>query len=213
MNARRQELLERAVSFEGRSLGDLAQAMGTDLPESLRRKKGAAGELLELAVLQRRAPSSARVDDAVSGIEIKSVPVDAAGAPIESTFVAAVSCEEIANTSWNDCSVREKLACVLWVPLFEHEALSCRVIGRARIRTLDARVDEALARDWEQFSDRVNLEGPAALTAHLGRCMQVRPKAASASVTRRSVDADGVPIFMNPRGIYLRRTFVSQLLV
>ena len=50
------------------------------------------------------------------------------------------------------------------------------------------------------------------ITGHIGRCLQIRPKARDSHARRRGVDVDGARFAALPRGFYLRATFTSQIL-
>ena len=50
------------------------------------------------------------------------------------------------------------------------------------------------------------------ITAALGEVLQIRPKAASASVRGRAIGSDGTLVLTNPRGFYLRSRFTAAIL-
>ena len=51
-----------------------------------------------------------------------------------------------------------------------------------------------------------------ALTGHLGKFLQIRPKAAHSRARRVGIDADGAPFAALPKGFYLRPSFTGALL-
>src|SRR6185295_12263284 len=69
------------------------------------------------------AGSRALPDFPELGIELKTLPVDASGAPLESTFVCTIPLTEIGDVEWADSRVRRKLVRVLWVPVEGERAL------------------------------------------------------------------------------------------
>ena len=80
------ELLTRAQALAGYTLSELAQQAGIPTPADLRRDKGWVGMLLEIH-LGASAGSKPERDFAHLGVELKTIPVDAQGRPLETTFV------------------------------------------------------------------------------------------------------------------------------
>ena len=106
------ELLERAQELAGLGLGQLAARFGEQVPVDTRRAKGYAGRLLELA-LGADATSRPEPDFTRLGIELKTVPVDAAGLPQESTYLTLAPLRGLSGLHWTDSAVRRKLARML----------------------------------------------------------------------------------------------------
>ena len=80
------ELLTQAQRLAGYSLGDLAAMAGLQIPDDLKRDKGWIGMLLELW-LGASAGSKPEQDFAALGVELKTIPIDRQGRPLETTFV------------------------------------------------------------------------------------------------------------------------------
>ena len=81
-----QQLLAQAQRLAGYSLGELAALAGIPIPRDLKRDKGWTGILLEIW-LGASAGSKPEQDFAALGVELKTIPVDAQGRPLETTFV------------------------------------------------------------------------------------------------------------------------------
>jgi DNA mismatch repair protein MutH len=111
-----QELEQRASKLAGLTLGALAQRLGRDVPSDLRRAKGFVGGLLEEA-LGATAKSRAVPDFEALGVELKSIPVNRKGVPVETTFVCTIPLLEVGDLEWEHSRVRSKLARVLWIPV------------------------------------------------------------------------------------------------
>ena len=88
------ELLSTARSLAGRTLGELAEEVGTDVPLDLRRKKGWVGQLME-ARLGAYAGSKPVPDFEELGVELKTMSIGSDGKPMESTYVCAVRLSEL----------------------------------------------------------------------------------------------------------------------
>lgn len=82
-----QELLQRAQAIAGLRFADLAQSLHMPVPPDLKRDKGWVGMLIETA-LGATAGSKAEQDFAHLGIELKTLPINAQGMPLETTFVS-----------------------------------------------------------------------------------------------------------------------------
>jgi len=207
------ELRARAATIAGRTLGEIASGLGLTVPSSLVRAKGWVGQLVERAL---GASSASRdcPDFAELGIELKTVPVDGRGRPVESTFVCTIPLRELCEVPWEQSRVRRKLDRVLWVPVQgEHGvAIAERRIGTALLWRPDEEQEALLRFDWEELSGTIGRGGIESLTAHLGRHLQVRPKAAHSRVRRRAMDAEGELSQTMPRGFYLRATFTAEIL-
>src|SRR5258705_10748587 len=108
------ELRERAQWLAGRTIGELAAALGLAAPVSGVRGKGKVGDLLEKA-LGAEAGSAATPDFPRLGIELKTIPVNAAGFPRESTFVCTISLAEAERARWETSVPRPKLGHVPFV--------------------------------------------------------------------------------------------------
>jgi DNA mismatch repair protein MutH len=179
----------------------------------LRRAKGFVGGLLERA-LGASAGSRALPDFPELGIELKTLPVDRAGAPVESTFVCTIPLTEIGQVEWADSRVRRKLSTVLWIPVEGERQIPVaeRRIGQALLYRLTSEDEAVLRADWEELAGYIGRGHVEELTGHLGRYLQIRPKAAHSRARRVGFDADGAPFAALPRGFYLRPSFTGALL-
>jgi DNA mismatch repair protein MutH len=207
------ELMARARALAGRTLGELAAELGEVAPPDMTRHKGWIGNLFEHA-LGATAASRDEPDFPALGVELKSLPVDGGGRPVETTFVCTIPLWEIEATPWERSRVRRKLARVLWVP-FEGErarAVAERRIGAAFVWSPNPAEEADLRADWEELGGIIGRGGIESLTARLGRWLQVRPKAAHGRVRRRAIDDEGNVTGTLPRGFYLRTSFTARLI-
>jgi DNA mismatch repair protein MutH len=201
------ELLGRARALGGLTLPELARSVGRTLPD-LTRHKGAIGELLEVA-LGITAGSRKGPDVPELGLELKTLPVDLDGRPVESTFVCVAPSEP--ELAWEGSCVRQKLARVLWVPIQSGADPNSRRVGSAFLWSPDAEADSMLRTDWSDLSERLWID-PERISASHGRALQLRPKGKNAASRRRSFDVEGAPSYAMSRAFYLRRTFTEGVL-
>lgn len=206
-------LFSRARALAGWSLAEVAGAVGQAVPPDLRRHKGWVGNLVERA-LGADAASRDEPDFTALGIELKTLPVDARGRPCETTFVATIPLDEVGEQPWEISRVRRKLARVLWVPYQGDRSipLAERRLGEPLLWSPSAEEEAFLRHDWEELAGLIGRGDVEAITAHLGRFLQVRPKAAHGRVRRRAIDAEGTVIETLPRGFYLRTQFTEAIL-
>jgi DNA mismatch repair protein MutH len=206
------ELFARARDLAGLSLGDLATRHGRVAPEDLRRKKGFVGELVERVLGGTRGPRPGP-DFPELGIELKTLPVDAEGRPVESTFVCTLSLRDVGDLEWADSPVRKKLARVLFVPVEGERSrrVAERRVGSPLIWSPSARDEADLKFDWDELSGRVGRGAVESVTGHLGRFLQVRPKARDGSARSRAYDSEGAAFATLPRGFYLRASFTERI--
>ena len=206
------ELLARARELAGLSIAQLAQRFSLLAPPDLRRAKGFVGALVERA-LGASAGSRAAPDFEALGIELKTLPVDSRGRALESTFVCTIPLVEIGEVEWLSSRVRRKLSRVLWVPVQGERQIPVpeRRIGEPLLWALTPEAEAALRFDWEELAGIIGRGDVESITGHIGRCLQIRPKAADSHARRRGIDADGVGFAALPRGFYLRASFTSEI--
>lgn len=207
------ELLQSARELAGVSLGEVARRFGVGVPDSLLRAKGWVGMLVEKA-LGASAGSRSEPDFPALGVELKTLPIDAAGLPRESTFVCTIELSRIPEIEWHESRVKRKLDRVLWFPVeaAREIPMSERRLGEPLLWSPDRDEEAQLRYDWEELAGRIACFGTESVTAHLGQFLQVRPKAAHSRVKTRVIDGEGEPYVANPRGFYLRTAFTQALL-
>ncbi|PQL06634.1 DNA mismatch repair endonuclease MutH [Pantoea ananatis] len=206
-------LLSRAQSLAGLTLQILADQAGIPIPANLKRDKGWVGMLLEWH-LGASAGSKAEQDFAHLGIELKTIPVDRYGKPLETTFVCVAPLTGNSGVTWQNSHVRHKLARVLWMPV-EGERdipLGERRVGAPLLWSPDAQEDEMLRQDWEELMDMIVLGQVERITARHGAWLQIRPKAANSKALTEGIGDRGQPIMTLPRGFYLKKSFTGPLL-
>jgi len=208
-----EELLARAQEMAGQPLAALAQGQGVTVPVDSRRAKGWAGQLLE-AYLGGTAGSLSEPDFQLIGVELKTIPVNAKGAPRESTYVCTVPLMGESSVAWHDCNVYRKLARVLWVPIVTDGATlpGDRIIGWPLLWSPSTREASDLRADWEELMDMVCMGELESISAHHGTCLQIRPKAADSRSRRWGIGETGESVRTLPRGFYLRSTFTRKIL-
>lgn len=207
------ELCDRAAWLSGRTIGELARALGAPVPAAGARGKGKMGELVEKA-LGAEAGSTSQPDFPRLGIELKTIPIDSAGAPRESTFVCSIAIAGAERADWSTSVARAKLSQVLFVPIVvgDEEPVDSRRIGRALLWRPTAEQEAVLRDDFESAMGMIGAGHVEKLTARSGRWLQVRPKAATGRARTFSFGPEGEWIATVPRGFYLRATFTRELL-
>lgn len=206
------ELLSRAEAIAGRTLGEVAERVGMPAPETLRRAKGFAGQVIE-RWLGGTAANRSVPDFELLGIELKTIPVGDDGKPVETTYVCTLSVDDL-DTDWATSRVRHKLARVLWVPVQGERRIppAQRRIGAPLLWSPSASEEALLRGDWEEHLALARLGRVDRISARHGVVLQVRPKASSAAQRGWGIDEDGVPERVAPRGFYLRTTFTAAIL-
>lgn len=211
--ATRDELLRQAQSLAGYRLGELAALAGVVTPPDLKRDKGWIGALLELW-LGASAGSKPEQDFAELGVELKTIPVDSAGRPLETTFVCVAPLTGNSGVVWENCHVRHKLQCVLWIPVEGERTipLAMRRVGTPLLWQPSLEEEWQLKSDWEELMDLIVLGHIEEVTARHGEVLQLRPKAANNKALTEAIGKHGQPIMTLPRGFYLKKPFTAALL-
>jgi DNA mismatch repair protein MutH len=207
------ELRLRAERIAGSSITAIAASLGVPVPNAGTHGKGRLGSLVEQA-LGANAGSLAAPDFPHLGIELKTIPVDPSGKPLESTFVCTIALARADTAAWETSLVRAKLSHVLWVPVVGERGRPPgeRRIGSPLFWTPTARQEEILRADFDEVMGLIGIGGVEGLTARAGRWLQVRPKAATGRSRAWSFGPEGEPIATVPRGFYLRSRFTAALL-
>ncbi|MCO4321543.1 DNA mismatch repair endonuclease MutH [Aliidiomarina quisquiliarum] len=207
------ELFARARALAGYSLGQLATEAGWVTPSHLRQAKGWAGQLLEL-YLGASAGSRQEQDFPHLGVELKTIPINAEGMPLETTYVCIAPLLHLNGVHWQQSNVHNKLQRVLWVPLDGRREVPPgeRVIGPAVLWSPTVQQNAALQQDWEEITERIVLGQIEQITARTGTVLQLRPKAADGSVLTPAIGPKGQMIQTRPRGYYLKKEFTFQVL-
>ncbi len=208
-----EQLLSQAQSIAGLTFGELADELHIPVPPDLKRDKGWVGMLLETA-LGATAGSKAEQDFSHLGVELKTLPINAEGYPLETTFVSLAPLVQNSGVKWENSHVRHKLSCVLWMPIegSRHIPLRERHIGAPILWKPTAEQERQLKQDWEELMDLIVLGKLDQITARIGEVMQLRPKGANSRAVTKGIGKNGEIIDTLPLGFYLRKEFTAQIL-
>ncbi|BBE82062.1 TPA: DNA mismatch repair endonuclease MutH [Haemophilus influenzae] len=208
-----EQLLSQAQSIAGLTFGELADELHIPVPIDLKRDKGWVGMLLETA-LGATAGSKAEQDFSHLGVELKTLPINAEGYPLETTFVSLAPLVQNSGVKWENSHVRHKLSCVLWIPIegSRHIPLRERHIGAPIFWKPTAEQERQLKQDWEELMDLIVLGKLEQITARIGEVMQLRPKGANSRAVTKGIGKNGEIIDTLPLGFYLRKEFTAQIL-
>ena len=207
-------LLAHARALIGVELGELAEQLGVPVPVGAVHTKGWPGQIIEHE-LGVETGGARGPDFAALGIELKTVPVDERRVPLESTAVCQIDPIAIAGESWDSSYARKKLDRVLFVALETRrgQPVEQRRVSAVTLWSPTRAEHEVLRADFELFVREYFRRGRAdAITGHLGRVLQVRPKGKNAADLRDGYDEQGRPTRVGKCGFYLRPAFVATLL-
>lgn len=208
-----EQLLSQAQSIAGLTFGELADELHIPVPPDLKRDKGWVGMLLERA-LGATAGSKAEQDFSHLGVELKTLPINAEGYPLETTFVSLAPLVQNSGVKWENSHVRHKLSCVLWMPIegSRHIPLRERHIGAPILWKPTTEQERQLKQDWEELMDLIVLGKLEQITARIGEVMQLRPKGANSRAVTKGIGKNGEIIDTLPLGFYLRKEFTANIL-
>lgn len=208
-----EELLDRAHQMAGLSLGQLAAGLSWPVPANLRRDKGWIGQLIEQE-LGALAGSRPEQDFLHLGVELKTIPIDSRGKPLETTYVCVAPLMDVGGLRWEQSLVKHKLEQVLWIPVEGERSipLADRRIGTPVLWRPSTTESEQLRQDWEEIMELIAIGKVTGLTARHGEVLQLRPKAANAAAKTECIMEDGTTGLTNPRGFYLKTNFTQAIL-
>ncbi len=208
-----QQLLAKAQSLAGFSLGELAQQYQAQVPANLLREKGWVGQFLEY-LLGSQSASLAQPDFPEIGVEMKTLPIDTAGKPLESTYVSVVPLTDLAEIQWQGSVVQQKLNHVLWIPIIAEKNLAIqeRIIAMPFLWRPSPQELIIIRKDFEEAMEMIAMGQVGKIDARFGEILQIRPKAANNKALTETIDAKGKKCLTLPRGFYLRPQFTRLLL-
>ena len=215
-------LLRHAQALVGTTLAEIADGLGLPVPFDPVRSKGWPGQIIERELGagtedgSGTEPGGRGPDFAALGVECKTVPVNRALAPLESTCVCHIDPVAITGERWESSYVRRKLARVLFVALLvpdPNTAVGDRQVRAVTLWSPSPEEERLLAADFQLFVEDFFRPGRAGeITGHVGQVMQVRPKGRNAADRRLVVGPNGTPVSLGKCGFYLRPAFVGRIL-
>ena len=208
-----QELLKRCENIAGYSLAELAELANIPLAKDLRTNKGWVGQLIEWH-LGATAGSKPEQDFKNLGIELKTIPINQQGKVLETTFVCSAPILNTRKLTWENSNVRNKLSCVLWVPVEGDRSvvLGERIVGSGFLWSANNQQASLLATDWNDLMEKIALGKIESISARDGQVMQLRPKAANGRCLTDAFGEDGSLIKVRPRGFYLKKPFTQSII-
>lgn len=207
------ELIARAENIAGYSFKMIADSIDLAIPTDLKRKKGWVGQLIE-AYLGADAGSKAEQDFANLGIELKTIPINQSGLPLETTFVCVAPLVANHGITWESSHVKYKLSKVLWIPVegARDIPLALRRVGSPILWQPSPQQELQLKNDWQELMDMIVLGKIEKITARHGEFLQIRPKAANGKSLTKAYNEHGESIMTRPRGFYLKKQFTAQII-
>ena len=206
------ELVDRCREIEGLTFAQLSNHIGLPIPENPLKRKGWAGQAIELA-LGTTAGNQCIPDFHELGIELKTIPMNHLGKPAESTFVTTIPLLTIHQQTWETSQCFAKLRRVLWIPIEGSKDIDfyIRRIGTGVLWSPNDEQVRVLKQDWLELTDMISTGKLSEIDASMGEYLQVRPKAANAKSLCYGRDEEGQIIQTLPRGFYLRSRFTETL--
>lgn len=207
------ELMHRVNDIAGLTLGQLANKHQLLVPKNLLHNKGWIGQLIEQE-LGANAGSKPEQDFLHLGIELKTIPINKAGNPLETTYICVAPLINIQGLSWQQSLVFHKLQRVLWIPIEGERQIPIadRQIGTGILWQPNEKDLALLQQDWEEIMELIAMGKVENITARQGEVLQLRPKAANSSVLTEAIAFNGRIKLVNPRGFYLKKHFTASIL-
>ena len=207
------ELQQRMDLMAGLTLGEIADELQVQVPESLLVEKGWGGQLIE-AYLGATAGNLPEPDFQHLGVELKTIPITAEGKPLETTFVCVAPLTQALGETWRTSNVYKKLRHVCWVPIISDRAIPIphRQVATPFLWQMSKEEEARFEADWQELTELILLGHHDQITAKHGDILQLRPKAADSSVRSQGFDREGRPVQAPPKGFYIRTDFTRALL-
>ena len=201
---------ERAVlthlhSVEGKSIADVAGSTGRPVGNG----KSAAASVVRRFLGEKTKGRSG--DFERFGVEVKVVPIDRTGQPIEATSFPSFIHEELAFESWEDSDLLGRLNRILFVPLERKKGQDqgTAVVRRAFFWSPTEIELRGIATEWGHYRDLIKEGGAATLPKQSQTTyIHVRPKARDAS--DRDIAPGGVDVIR--KCFWLNQAYVEHII-
>lgn len=205
-------LIERASQLAGLTIANVCTQVNVQVAKNLRTNKGFVGQILE-KFLGANAHNLDEPDFVHLGIELKSIPVDKRGVPLESTYICYANLPP-QHSHWQQSRLQRKTAHVLWVP-YEGDKLiplPQRRVGMPYLWQPSIEDSESMQTDYEELTELMLQGRYAELDAKKGKVIQLRPKAANSKTLIKVTNEYGESILTVPKGFYFRKPFTAKIL-
>lgn len=208
-----EELETRMDLIAGLTLGEIAHHLQVQVPDNYQLEKGWGGQLIE-AFLGATAGNLPEPDFQHIGVELKTIPIDETGKPLETTFVCVAPLTGETGVTWETSTVYKKLKHVLWVPIIStrETPIPYRQVAMPFLWQPDAEQEQILKADWQELTELIVFGHHDQISARLGQALQLRPKAADSSVRTQAYDVEGKLTSAPPKGFYIRTDFTNNIL-
>lgn len=205
-------LLKHAKSMNGYSINELSVKYNIQLKKNTK-NKGYLGNIIEnfFGLQNNNKP----IKDFYSlGIELKTIPINDKGIPLESTFICSVPLIRNSGLIWNTSYVRYKINRILWIPIEKNKSTN---ITEYRVKypflwSPNYEEEKKIKTDWNEIMDMVVLGKIKNISSQYGEILFVKTKANSKKNYTQAIGEDGQPILTIPKGFYLRKKFTYLLL-
>ncbi|HMI77087.1 MAG TPA: DNA mismatch repair endonuclease MutH [Buchnera sp. (in: enterobacteria)] len=204
-------LLKYAKNLTGYTLGELSNALLNNIPKNINYDKGFTGRLIEkyLGVLSNNQP---RQDFYAIGIELKTIPINQYGYPLEDTFICTAPLVKNTGLIWEHSYFYKKIKRILWVPILAEKNIivSKRVIQKPFLWS-PTRIERTLIKkDWEEFMDLIVLGKIETLTGEYGQVLRILKKSNAKYI--KGIGEKGESINTPIRTLYFRKKFTYPIL-
>ncbi|WP_115956086.1 DNA mismatch repair endonuclease MutH [Candidatus Purcelliella pentastirinorum] len=207
------ELIDKLKSLAGFTIKEILFNKNISLVTSLKFDKGLVGKLIEcfLGLINN---NYAKQDFFDIGLELKTIPVNNLGFPVEDTFVCSAKLIGNFDYSWKSSYVKNKISRVLWIPVENCRRMSIldKRIGLPIIWSPNCVEKKLLKIDWEEIMNFIILGEIEKLDSIYGNILYIKSKAKNSNCLTNAIGNDGKIIMVNPKSFYLRKSFTKQIL-
>ena len=207
------QILHKAQELEGLTFSQLARMLNLPVPSDPKNAKGWLGQAVEL-YLGAQAGCLPIPDFPALKLELKTLPINAKGRVMESTYVTTLPLLGDFSLQWEQSACFQKLQLVLWLPIEGDKTIfyGHRRIGQAILWQPSDEQYRILKKDWEEITEMVIQGHIEKIHGGLGQYLHVRPKAANAQKLTRALNDQSEIIQTLPRGFYLRSQLTQEIL-
>ena len=205
------DIIEKHRKF---SFGQIVKELGQN--RHIHYKKGAAGLILE-NLLGLENNSSKKADLENLKVEIKVLPLQlSTGKGKEPTQIKMINFMKVANETWDDAEIRDKIETILWV-VYGVNKENGKNVSQDKYVLLDYFIDvpnedaqKIFRTDWEEIQSYIIKGNGDKLSCSMGTYIEPKTKGKNNKDMTQAPDGKGGTTMVRRRAFYFKKNYTNS---
>lgn len=213
-NLSERTLLMFAQGLCGYSVKEVSEALSEPIPKYLKKNKGFIGILLEKILGSNTTNNKSCVDFPSLGIELKSIPINELGYPLEDTCICTVPLTQNTGLMWENSYLYQKIKKILWIAVQGSKKilLQDRLFKKAFIWSPSKYETKIVKSDWEILMDKIVLGEFKKISSTDSNVLYIKNKHRNKFSRIKFTDELGNLQLIKPKAFYFKKRFTKILL-